>query len=1140
VRASIPERVIADHSHFVVLAHATAGIFLLEREAGARLGILEAAKLRPSRMRRWPARKPEEVRSMVRDTWTTVLRDVDRLYIEGTSAGLSDEQLLSRFATAREQSDLAFESIVQRHGPMVLEVCSRLLGADHHAAEDAFQATFLVLARRARSITVRPGGSLGPWLHEVAWRTARKARVASSRRQAREQRVATRAEAVAQTDEPAWLADDRYRVLHEEVSRLPEKYRAAIVLCYFEGLTHDQAAASLGWPVGTVRGYLARARDSLRSRLIGRGVAPAVAVSLLNSRRTAATLAPPLVNSALRAIANGSVGSTVAALTGSIVRRQAIFRAGRTLGVVLAFALGAGGLGWVGSQLVWPAVRQVSLRQKRIAVAQPPASRGYVDLDGDPLPDGAVARLGTNRFNHAENVYRVNYTPDGKSIISYGVDDLARVWDATTGRLLRSIGERGSRGSRLFALSPDGKRIMSADRSADGVFRLWDFETGRELHRTPIPEPRRYFSLMSYSPDSKTLATALFDDAICLRDVETLSELRRIKVVTRSMGQLVFSPDGRMLAGTSLDQDPQFGRRPAAGATAHPDASEKASIRIWDVGRGDEVRRLTVEGCHTDSFSFSPDGRILAAPFCDATIRFYDPAAGNELGRVKVDGPMQSAIAFSPDGKLLASGGSLNRGHAGDVAEIHIWDVARRAEVRRIPTLDTFINGLAFSPDGKRLASTLGKMIHLWDVDTGREINTASSHRSSVACMVVSPADGSVITGGYDNAIRKWDAASGRELAVIGSHPRPVCDLAISPDGRFLLSCSIDATIHLRDMNVGQELPRILVGNPKSRGRGLAFSPDGRLATASGKIWEVVTGREHASLLDEKGEPFEPWGWACFTPDDTSLVATDGGAIWLWDVTGGRPVRQIAAPGFQIMSVALSPDGRFLAAGVNDAVRLWHLASGREINVTIRHDARYVVAAFSPDGRLLVSGCGYDMTNDDPSVRVWEVASGAEIRRYDGHRAGVYSVAFFSDGHRIASSSADATAMVWDAMQPAPANRAASPVPLDLERLWADLNEGAARAYQAIWALVAEPERAVPFLADRVEPVKSGDPEKDVSLGPLAHGETLRRLRAIAVAEKIGTPEARKILQRLALGFEGARETRDARASLRRLGARSF
>ena len=207
---------------------------------------------------------------MVRGTWTTVLRDIDRLYVEGTSAGSSDEQLLSRFTAMRERSELAFESIVRRHGPMVLEVCRRILGGDHHAAEDAFQATFLVLARRAGSITVRPSGSLGPWLHEVACRTAWKARVACSRREAREQYAARKSEAVVFTIDQDRVDDDMYRVLHEEVSRLPPKYRAPIVLCYFEGRTHDQAAASLGWPVGTVRGYLSRARDLLRIRLIRR------------------------------------------------------------------------------------------------------------------------------------------------------------------------------------------------------------------------------------------------------------------------------------------------------------------------------------------------------------------------------------------------------------------------------------------------------------------------------------------------------------------------------------------------------------------------------------------------------------------------------------------------------------------------------------------------------------------------------------------------------------------------------------------------------------------------------------------------------------------------------------------------------
>ena len=190
----------------------------------------------------------------------------------------------------------------------------------------------------------------------------------------------------------------------------------------------------------------------------------------------------------------------------------------------------------------------------------------------------------------------------------------------------------------------------------------------------------------------------------------------------------------------------------------------------------------------------------------------------------------------------------------------------------------------------------------------------------------------------------------------------------------------------------------------------------------------------------------------------------------------------------------------------------------------MRHDALYVVAAFSPDGRLLVSGCGYDMTNDDPSVRVWELASGREVRRFDGHRAGIYSVAFFPDGHRIATASADATAMVWDVARPNRPPGAAPPPPLDLDRLWTDLaGDDAARAYRAIWDLVAALERVVLFLADRLKPVTWDDPDKDTSLGPIAKGEMLRRLRAIAVLEKIGTPESRLPLERLASGLEGAR-----------------
>jgi DNA-directed RNA polymerase specialized sigma24 family protein len=128
---------------------------------------------------------------MVSRTWKTVVRDVDRLYTEGAAAGWSDDQLLARNIKARDYSNTAFETIVRRHGPMVLEVYRRLLG-NYDDAQDAFQATFLVLARRARSIAPHPSQSLGPWLYQVASRTARKARGARRRRKARERRAASR------------------------------------------------------------------------------------------------------------------------------------------------------------------------------------------------------------------------------------------------------------------------------------------------------------------------------------------------------------------------------------------------------------------------------------------------------------------------------------------------------------------------------------------------------------------------------------------------------------------------------------------------------------------------------------------------------------------------------------------------------------------------------------------------------------------------------------------------------------------------------------------------------------------------------------------------------------------------------------
>lgn len=201
------------------------------------------------------------------------------LFGVGTCVGLTDGQLLERFMAGGDESgNLAFETLVTRHGPMVMRVCRNVLD-DPHDVHDAFQAVFLVLARRANAIRTR--NSVGIWLYGVAVRVSARARVTAIRRQIRERRTLRAAETIATVDtnqnDPSPIEQSEHaEVVHQELSRLPEKYRAPVVLCYLEGLTHDEAAARLSWPVGTVRSRLARARDRLRTRLARRGVtAPA-------------------------------------------------------------------------------------------------------------------------------------------------------------------------------------------------------------------------------------------------------------------------------------------------------------------------------------------------------------------------------------------------------------------------------------------------------------------------------------------------------------------------------------------------------------------------------------------------------------------------------------------------------------------------------------------------------------------------------------------------------------------------------------------------------------------------------------------------------------------------------------------------
>ncbi len=207
----------------------------------------------------------------------------------------NDSQLLARFV--REQDSMAFRSLVVRHGPLVLQVCRGVLH-DAHEAEDAFQATFMVLVRKARSI--QDPESLGGWLRGVAYRTALRARCRAARRVAVER---TRATLAHIEDIPDELSPELRQMIRAELERLPDTYRAPVTLCYLEGMTHQEAARQLGWPVGTVKVRLVRGRRLLRERLDRRGVSfgASLLLWLLNPSKARA-VSEALLESTVRAM----------------------------------------------------------------------------------------------------------------------------------------------------------------------------------------------------------------------------------------------------------------------------------------------------------------------------------------------------------------------------------------------------------------------------------------------------------------------------------------------------------------------------------------------------------------------------------------------------------------------------------------------------------------------------------------------------------------------------------------------------------------------------------------------------------------------------------------------------------------------
>lgn len=777
-----------------------------------------------------------------------------------------------------------------------------------------------------------------------------------------------------------------------------------------------------------------------------------------------------------------------------------------------------------------------------------PAETPLSDRYGDPLPAGALVRLGTTRLRHEAALRALCYSPDGKMLASGGYSGVVRLWDAATGREVRKLPAESS-GTHSLAFTPDGKCL--ATLTANGRLSVWDVATGRELLDLPAEKmlgfPDRALAI---SPDGAWLAAGSPEKAISIWEIATGKETRRLAGHESAVRGLAFSPDGKVLA--------------SAGTTG-----TDGNIRLWDVATGKELPKLDAAA----PFAFTPDGKGLVARTGSFALQLWDLASGKAVHEiVNQRGYPIYTVALSTDGRRLAWVDVKTNA-------ICLWDTVARKEIRRLGGGVTGVIALAFAPDGKTLASGgHDRLVHLWNIETGQELNSWVSHRWMATSVAYFP-DGRTVASASNQEVWLWDAVTGREIRSL----QGAIALAIAPDGRTLATGSAgkdDYSVILWNPATGQELRRC-VGH-QHRVPSIAFSPDGRqLATgcwdATVRLWDPATGKELRQLRGHTGIIY----LVAFTPDGKTLASSSfDKTIRLWDVATGRELRQLPTPPNGANGLAISPDGRWLAAGTTDRlIHLWDLATAKEVRQLTGHSGGIHALAFSPTGRHLVSG------SYEGSIRCWGLLTGQECLPTRGDNFYVNAFAFAPDGRTYVAASSDTTATIWDATGRRLTKQWTAP---ERESFWADLaGADAIKANTATWALADEPgvallkvrlrpaaavaaERLKQLLADldsdqfatRMkaaseiellgelaapalrEALKSEQPLEvrrrlehllAVAEDPARSPERLRALRAVGTLEQAGTPEARYLLAALAEGAEGSRLTQDARAALGRL-----